>query len=1388
MRKAIVFFVIMCMLCCTLQIPISANEEDVLVICDADGKIGVTNIGENTDGLITISFDKEMDLSTLVKDNIVLSKEDGTAVDYEIVVVDQKTVTIDKMYLSNLKADNSAEAWGTELASQNFKITVSGVKASGSETAEPEKTFSFSTAEIVAPVPYVKGKLIRNVSAGLNIEARYGFADDSVTTENGTDGNKGTCIWVNDGNDDSSNAEKNDWVARYDLGSEYDICGVALRNFAGYADYRNITVGGSNNSDFDKITDDASFDKFFETNANFGDNANRDRVFNAFFNQEEKSVRYIYIAHNRNNVNTTRFSEIYVFAYVGDYVSETVPADNATNVSNIGENTVENIEINFSEDMDESTLNPTNITIEDDEGNEVEYTEYSASTQKYTVPLSVLEKNRRYTVRISCDVKKQSGESGREVSFSFSTGYIKKSETDIENMIFSTVPSDSTVDFTDESGIEITFRDDIYSDFLNDNTVKLMRSDDNGSSYTAVSCSDTQYDSETKTYTIPLGNLVSNRKYKLEIFGLLTEHDVYGTGIKTVLFETGMIPGAKENFIASTNPADNASGITNIGANESGYIEILFNHDMDILTLNSDNIILKNADGNAVTYEASVVNKRKYTIDKKYLSNMPVTQTNTSGIVPNGSHFDIEIKNVKSVDGIGQEDFTFGFDTAEMVAPVSYVYGRKIVDISEGLPITTVYPSAQTSSAATDRNDSTVITAQDSTTANSDITYEYTFKLPLGKKYDIAGVALKNHSKYSFRGITIGASKSGGELEKVSGSDYSEYMYISNNYNTDGTNIYNAFFEAGEKSTDCIYGGHLHTSTNNAMFSEIYVFAFVPETVEYTAPSYGATGVSNIGDSAIDDMKIKFYDTMKEDTVTSENIIISPELTGLPDKNYYTYDANSNVYSVPIRYFRPNIEYTVTVTDRVKKSDGTGNTYEFYFTTGDIKRGIKPGCRETEALNAFKTANDNAQFKTAWDTYAEEVYWLEDYEELRQYSGAIGDIFAKIRNSCYNTDIDKITLGDEVFECMGYALSVYSMQELQSSEAKKITEKYGLPFRYLYDFPNDFDALYSIFVKAKSDFSKDSFDSVIKKIYGYANFQDGTQKRKYSDLVGNMKNHHDILGIDLSYASDRNVSLEAVSKKMNVEDAYTYYSDFSDSKNWFTKIVDEIVGKSSMGNTSDKKGGSGGGSGGLYTDAVVPSVTPVPDNTKENENIQNIFNDISGYDWAAESIKKLYNKKIIIGKGNGTFAPNDYVTREEFTAMIVRAFDITYENKNEKSFSDIKEGKWYENYIKIAASRGLVSGMPDGSFGVRQMITRQDMAVILVNLLKNNNISVVVDNSTFSDFSEVDSYAETAVKTLSQVKIINGFEDNTYRPHNNMTRAEAAVVIDRILTYLKGGK
>ena len=649
-----------------------AQDESVGISCDADGKTGVTNIGEDANGLLTISFDREMDESTLTKGNIVLLKSDETAVDYEINVVDSKTVTIDKMYLSNLKADNSAEAWGTELASRNFKITVSGVKASGSETAEPAKTFSFSTAEIVAPVPYVKGKLIRNVSAGLNIEARYGFADATVTAGNGTDGNKGTCIWVNDGNDDSSNTEKNDLVARYDLGNEYDICGVALRNFAGFADYRNISVGGSNNPDLDKITDDASgFDKYFETNANFADNANRDRVFNAFFTQGQKSAKYIYLAHNRDSVNRTRFSEIYVFAYIDG---------------------------------------PT-------------------------------------------------------------------------------------------------------------------------------------------------------------------------------------------NFVQSTTPADGATGVTNIGMNETGYVEINFGEDMNTSTLNKDSIVLTNSAGDVIDYTPALNNGTVYKIDKKYLSSISKTNSGSNvGTAMTGDTFTITLNTkAKAASGRAQEKYSFSFTTAALVAPVSYVEGKKIIDVASKLPVEARYGYAEPGSefSGTDGNPGTATTPKDdnTVTAGGAPSSKWTFRCDLGKEYDIAGVMVQNFNGYHFRMVVLGGSNST-DIEDY--SQVAEYVRTGDFSAADAykNNFVYSFFENGKNKARYIYGGHAKSNVTSVYISEMKVFAYVDEANDPFAFMLIGNNVTKRISAEVD--RTKYPDAVAIVAFYKDGELIDVKYTADKGKTNYIYVAGDN--------------------------------------------------------------------------------------------------------------------------------------------------------------------------------------------------------------------------------------------------------------------------------------------------------------------------------------------------------------------------------------------------------------------------------------------------------------------------------------------------------------
>lgn len=429
------------------------------------------------------------------------------------------------------------------------------------------------------------------------------------------------------------------------------------------------------------------------------------------------------------------------------------------------------------------------------------------------------------------------------------------------------------------------------------------------------------------------------------------------------------------------------------------------------------------------------------------------------------------------------------------------------------------------------------------------------------------------------------------------------------------------------------------------------------------------------------------------------------------------------------------------------------------------------------AWTAFATTTES-EFAGVWERYASKFYYQNDYKEVFDNYQNLGTLYVKVRNAAFDASSqDKFSIEKDIIKCCGYALSIYAMENFSKDEANKIVDKYGLPYSELLDF-NDFDALYTIFTKAKKDINSSDFGKTIKKIYAYANIQDGIVKKTVSNVATSTTNHSDILGINLSYASDKKVTVNAVAAKMDSSNAYIYYC----SDTWFKEIVDRIAAENNK--VMSPGGGGGGGAGGGISGhgAATTQPTEIKNETKEIS-----FGDMDGYSWAEESINRLYKKNVLSGTGDGKFSPGNDVKREEFVAMIVRAFELKIANGNEQEFSDVDDDSWYGEYIKIASSRGIINGTGNGLFGTGSKITRQDMAVILLNVMKLNNLSIVPEKSGYADRSNVAEYAGIAVDTLSQLKIINGFVDNTFMPQGYATRAEAAVVIDRMFAYINGG-
>ncbi len=174
--------------------------------------------------------------------------------------------------------------------------------------------------------------------------------------------------------------------------------------------------------------------------------------------------------------------------------------------------------------------------------------------------------------------------------------------------------------------------------------------------------------------------------------------------------------------------------------------------------------------------------------------------------------------------------------------------------------------------------------------------------------------------------------------------------------------------------------------------------------------------------------------------------------------------------------------------------------------------------------------------------------------------------------------------------------------------------------------------------------------------------------------------------------------------------------------------------------------------------------------------------DITGH-WAEKSMRYLNDEGIMLGDGKGNFYPNSKVTRAEFAALVTRVLELP-EDPNFQPFKDVEEGKWYFDPIHRSAAVKIINGYPDGTFKPGNNITREHMAVIINQALKNKAIETTEATVNFTDKGKIHPDFMDDISRVVSLSILNGNPDGTYMPQNFTTRAEAAVVIDRLLKVL----
>lgn len=267
-----------------------------------------------------------------------------------------------------------------------------------------------------------------------------------------------------------------------------------------------------------------------------------------------------------------------------------------------------------------------------------------------------------------------------------------------------------------------------------------------------------------------------------------------------------------------------------------------------------------------------------------------------------------------------------------------------------------------------------------------------------------------------------------------------------------------------------------------------------------------------------------------------------------------------------------------------------------------------------------------------------------------------------------------------------------------------------------------------------------------------------------------------------------------------VEDIHTSLNNYKytfslDLDNESSKLLDYELLLSDKG-FSEKKNLllDGQNSGKIYIECPKIILKKYPDLkltlTKNDEELLNvsvidlIAKDISGH-WGYSVMSTLLANGDIYTRDGFNYYPDEAITRGEFSVFLANALDLSIGSKNIE-FNDISMSHPIYESIMIAATNGLISGRPDGSFDPDAPISRQDVTVIINNALKLKDIFIESKpiNNKYIDISSISSYATESMKNCISEGIISGKSNTTINPKDMVTRAETAIIINHTINLI----
>ena len=179
-----------------------------------------------------------------------------------------------------------------------------------------------------------------------------------------------------------------------------------------------------------------------------------------------------------------------------------------------------------------------------------------------------------------------------------------------------------------------------------------------------------------------------------------------------------------------------------------------------------------------------------------------------------------------------------------------------------------------------------------------------------------------------------------------------------------------------------------------------------------------------------------------------------------------------------------------------------------------------------------------------------------------------------------------------------------------------------------------------------------------------------------------------------------------------------------------------------------------------------------------------VFTDIQDY-WGANFVNFLYTSGVTTGYADGTFRPNQNITRAQFAAMLYRYLGLKEENYAdvELPFADnAKIGAYALPAIKALYTEGIINGSTgsDGKiyFNPNNSLTRAQAATMIGRTQEKGYASV---DLSFADGAKIPAYATDYIRTMAAQGVISGYADGTFKPNNPITRGQMAKILYNLM-------